>query len=251
MNTCHSAFISFFSLQVFKDPHPDKYTVKANRDLLDQQKQQQQLALQQQQPPSPSTLTAAVTTYWAPPSTSIQVEVHLKNEINPEGPGTGSGRQPVNAVCFSLPAQESTKAFYDAVIGFLKTIPPYNVLLSSNIKFDFVDPVVVHEEEILPIDPSFKVPQPRMIIGEWNKPLIKVYLGFAVHPPPPSVETDKTLDKTLDKMMDTMKDNMMDKIISFAKSLKSNPIRKEATKRSRSEVNDNAGKKLKRVHPRD
>jgi hypothetical protein len=86
-----------------------------------------------------------------------------------------------------------------------------------------------------------------MIIGEWNKPLIKVYLGFAVHPPPPSVETDRTLDK----MMDTMKDNMMDKIISYAKSLKSNPIRKEATKRARSEVPDNVGKKLKRVHPRD
>jgi hypothetical protein len=233
-------FLVIFKLQVFKDPHPDKYTVKANHDLLDQQ--QQQLALQQQQ--QQKTLAASIDS--APPS-SIQVEVHLKNEINPEGSGTGSGRQSVNAVCFSLPAQESTKAFYDAVVGFLRTIPPYNVLLSSNIKFDFVDPVVVHEEEILPIDPSFKVPQPRMIIGEWNKPLIKVYLGFAVHPPPPSVETDKTLDK----MMDTMKDNMMDKIISFAKSLKSNPIRKEATKRSRSEVNDNAGKKLKTVNPRD
>ena len=238
MSFCN--FLVIFKLQVFKDPHLDKYTVKANRDLLDQQ---QQLALQQLQQ---QTLAASIDS--TPPS-SIQVEVHLRNEINPESSGTGSGRQSVNAVCFSLPAQESTKAFYDSVIGFLKTIPPYNVLLSSNIKFDFVDPVVVHEEEILPIDPSFKVPQPRMILGEGNEPqvLIKVYLGFVVPPPPPSVETDKTMNK----MMDTMKDNVIDQFISYAKSLKSNPIRKEATKRARSEVPDNVGKKLKRVHPRD
>jgi hypothetical protein len=113
---------------------------------------------------------------------------------------------------------------------------PYKQFRASGIEFNFVDPLVSYvaqdtgKEVRLPINPSQPVPEPKLVLDEKSQLQLSVmvFLELVVCPPnPPSGEMDR----------------MADKVILFVESLKStsNPNRREALKRSRSEINDSDG----------